>query len=34
MRGHDLVFHLAANADVRFGTDIRAAISAEHHRHP
>src|SRR5580698_6963486 len=21
MRGHDLVFHLAANADVRFGTD-------------
>ena len=34
MRGADFVFHLAANADVRFGTDHpRTGSRAEHDRH-
>ena len=33
MRGCDTVFHLAANADVRFGLSILEGLAAKHHRH-
>ena len=31
--GSDFVFHLAANADVRFGTDHPSSLQPEHHCH-
>ncbi len=33
MEDADIVFHLAANADVRFGTEHLQGSRAEHHRH-